>query len=225
MARAITARRASRPQSVEYGRLDYVPELNKSAARYGDALKQITDEMGRTTEVFDRNRELVSQEQAQESAAAASQLCETYERSIPIISESGTVLRECIRGALKSEQPATVADIEAIRTLRGQTREARLSTAGYLRSLRGGKKTAAWLRRKNFSRSLNEAASRLQEQQHVAARTIHRIVRGLRAAERQMWRRLVWYSAVSRWPHFIPRPPFVPQIGRDGEPVSEPHDD
>jgi hypothetical protein len=211
-------RRALQEPRREFGRLDYVPELTKASGRYANALQQITDELGRTTEVFTRNRDLTSQDQAVESAEAATQLCQAYEQSLPIVSESGEVATECLKGFLKTSRPANAQDIEALRTLRGQIRKARVSTAGYLRSLREGKRTTSQLRKKNFSLSLNESARQLEGQQQAAARPIRTIVRGFKSAERQMTRRLIWYSTRG----YLRRPPPGPPLSATDEPAASP---
>ncbi len=95
--------------------------------------------------------------------------------------ESGQIMRECLGGLLKTMRPATESDIDALRELQRSTRGAREGTASYLQSIRGGKKATARLRKQNFSASINESSTRLQEHLKDSARTVRRTIRGLRA--------------------------------------------
>jgi hypothetical protein len=203
-------RRALRGPPAEYGALDYEPEFTKASARYTDAQRQIAEATTRTGEVFARNQEMESQAQADECGNAAQQLCEIHERLLPEMSESAEIARQCLRGFLKVSRPANDGDRDALRELRSITQDTRKATTGYLRSMKGAKKTTARLRKKNLSRSLNESAHRLQGHLRDSIVIVRRTIRGFRAAERQMTRRLTWYAVLARLPHSqreSPKPP------------------
>ncbi len=192
--RELRRRRASRAPRKEYGQLDYGPEFNQAAQRYSEAQQRITEKTVQTAAIFGKNQMLTSQAQADESAKAAEQLCATYEELLPVMRENGEIMRECLPGLLKQLRPTSAAERDAVRELLSSTRGAREGTVGYLRSMRGAKRTTARLRKRNFSASLNESSTRLRGQLKGATRTVRRTIRVFRAAEWRMMRRLLWYS-------------------------------
>ncbi len=104
--------------------------------------------------------------------------------------ESGAIFTECLVGFLRTTQPADADDRDALHTLREQTRGAREATTGYLRSIKANKKATTGLRKQNFSRSLNEATTQLEEHLEDAVSIVRKLVRGFKAGERRMTRRL-----------------------------------
>lgn len=67
-------RRALRKPRREYGTLDYLPEHVKATDLFVEAQGKITAATTRSTEIFTKKRELTSQDQADESAAATSRV-------------------------------------------------------------------------------------------------------------------------------------------------------
>lgn len=201
--REVQRRRALRTPRTEYGELDYQPEFMSAMTRYLEAQQQITDATSRTGEVFTRHSKLSSQGQADECGKAAQELCDVYARLLPVMSEDGTIARRCLKGFLKVSRPTTTEDMAALRGLRDSTRGARRSTQGFLRAIREGRKITLGLRKKNIARSLNESTTNLQRHLKDAAEVVHGTAKWLRAAERHMSRRLMWYSARNRlsYPH------------------------
>jgi hypothetical protein len=191
-------RRALEQPSPEFGELDYGPEFQNAVRRYVQAESQITDATDHTSEVFQRSQPLDSQQKADECGTAAQQLCQEFERRLPEMRESGEISRTCLRGVLKASQVATKADADELLTLRERTRGARRGTAQYLHAMKGARKTAKQLRDSNRSRSLNEASVQLQARLDEAIKVARATVRGFAAAERQMTRRLLWYSVRAR---------------------------
>lgn len=199
--RDLRRRRALRAPAREYGALDYEPEFLAASERYNAAQVEITAAAVRAGETFAANNELTSQQQADECARTSQQLCDTLERLLPTMSESGEVAGQCLRGHLRTARPANAAERDELRELRQTTRGARASTGGYLRALKSTKRTTVRLRKRNLSRSLNESANRLQGHLKQTIRIVRVTARGFRAAEWQMTRRLTWGSALARLPH------------------------
>lgn len=192
--RDLQRRRALRAPPREYGALDYEPEFIAAVQRYTASEVEIAAAVTRTGEVFEKNRGMASQAQADECGNTCQELCEAYARLLPDMSENGEIARQCLKGFLKVSRPTSQADIDALRGLRSTTRGARTSTTGYLRAIKGLRKTTLTLRKKNLSRSLNESASRLQEHLKDGAGVVRKTAKGFRAAERHITRRLFWYS-------------------------------
>jgi hypothetical protein len=190
-------RRALRAPRKVFGRLDYEPEFIAATGRYADALRQITEATTRYTAVFARNQTLASQAQADECAAAARELCDAYKEQSPLMKDSGEVARQCLTGFLNASRISSDKDRDDFRTLRETTKTARVSTVGLLGSTRGSKKSTARLRKQNFSLSLNELAIRLRGHLTDSTRVLRIVIRGQRKANRQMSRRLSWYSVRS----------------------------
>ena len=191
-------RRALRAPRKAFGSLDYQPEYTRATERYIEAQQQIADTMTSAAVVFTKNPSLASQDQANAVGKATHGVCEAYEQYLPVMKESGEIARQCLAGFLKTSRVEIEADRQALRDLRGHAKAARMSTTGYLRSTRDGKRSTATLRKKNISQSLNEPAIRLERHQGDATRTVRSVIRGMRSAERQMSRRLFWYSVRSR---------------------------
>jgi hypothetical protein len=126
--RDLRRRRALRAPPMEYGALDYEPEFLAASERYNTVQGEITVAAVRAGETFAANQELTSQQQADECATTSQELCDTLERLLPIMSESGEVARQCLKGYLQTARPADAAERDALRELRQITRNARAST-------------------------------------------------------------------------------------------------
>jgi hypothetical protein len=195
---ALARRRAARRSRTDYGMVDYLPEFMAAVRRYNGAQAAITKEMGSATEVFEKNENMSSQEEAAECAEAANGLSDTYEELLPVLAENSQIMDQCLRGFLKIAKPTNAAEVQELRELHENVRYARQATAGYLRSIRSGKRTIAQLRGRNISASLNESSARQQRHLRDASRTIKHVVVQFRAAERRIGRRLIVYSFLVR---------------------------
>ena len=190
----VTERRAARAPRTDYGMLDYEPEFTKASEAYSHAMEEIAQAMGRSTAVWVKNQELTTQAQADETAAASHDMCEAYERLLPVMVENGRVMRVCLHGLIGTWHLASEEDSAAVRQLREVMTGSRRSTAEYLRALRGNRRSTAVLRRRNWSASLNESAKRQQTLLKVARRTVRRTLWGQWLAE---WR-LGWLLLLFR---------------------------
>jgi len=195
--RDVQRRRALRTPPAAYGRLDYVPEFTSASQRYVDAQGKISEATANTAEVFRKNQAMTSQAEADECGRAAQQLSGVFAQLLPAMNENGKVARQCLRGLLRSERPANEKDAAGLRELRASTRYARTATSGYLDSIRQGREATLYLRKRNLSRSLNESVEVLEAQLKEAAEIARVTVRGFRAAERHMTRRLFSFRSRS----------------------------
>lgn len=192
-------RQALKAPFPEFGALDYQPEFVKAVQSYVDAEKHITAATTRTSGVFVRNQALNSQKQADECGAAAKELCGEFEKWLPALRQNGEIARACLKGSIKTSlKLATKADSNALLRLRESTRGARRSTSQYLQAIKDLTKTTRQLRQRNLSRSLNESSVRLEAHLEDATEVVRGTTRGFAAAERQMTRRLFWYSVRAR---------------------------
>lgn len=194
----IQRRRALEQPSPEYGELDYGPEFQNAVQRYVQAEAKINDATDRTSEAFQKNLPLDTQQKAEKCGAAAQQLCQEFEQRLPEMRESGEISRICLKGFLKVSEVATKADADELLALRENTRRARKSTTGYRHAMKGTRKVAKQMRLSNRSRSLNESSVQLQACLDDAIKVARATIRGFAGAERQMTRRLFWYSVRSR---------------------------
>lgn len=206
----IQRRRASRKPFPEYGALDYGPEFVNAVEGYVGAQEHITDATTRTSEAFEKNQALESQQEADECGAAADLLSSEFEKWLPEMDKNGEVARVCLKGYLTIvSRPATDADEAELRGLRESARGARISTTQYLHTLKGARKTVKILRSRNLSRSLNESSVRLEARLEEAIEIVQATARGFAVAERHITRRLRWYSVRAR---------IAPSMGRDAQP-------
>jgi hypothetical protein len=192
-------RRALEEPFPEYGALDYQPELQKAIHAYVNAQNHITDATSRTSGVFAKNQGLNSQEGANECGAAAEELCREYEQWLPEMGKNGEIARVCLKGFVKTlAKPSSKADLDELLKLRESTRGARRGTVQHLHAIKEGRKTTSQLRQKNLSRSLNESSVRLEAHLEDATKVVHLTAKAFAVAERQMTRRLFWYSVRTR---------------------------
>jgi hypothetical protein len=193
LLRRARARRALRPPRQVFGKLDHQPEYIRANADYLAAQEHIRGAVTTFSTALTKHQPFATQEQANEAGAAAQALCDAFNEHLPTMSEKGAIARQCLKGILKHSSITHDGDATAGVAMRGLIRDGRVATFGYSRSMKGAKRGLTTLRKRDIALALNEPVEQLRDHLKAGRRLADRMGWGMRRAEWQLTRRLLWY--------------------------------